>query len=162
MEITYELSQRDFFDALVAHRNRSWTFRLAAVVAVIFLGVAVLVVGGHRYLWPTWQPLFLLIGIWVVLLYATPWWSSRRQFLKQPGAQGPRTVRVDNVGVHTQWNGGSASVEWKNSIRVVESKNEFLLYTSPAAFSVVPKRALNPERMSEFRELLSRNSLRSR
>ena len=157
MEVTFELTQRDFFDALVAHRRRSWVFRLTALVAVVFVSVGVLVVGGHPYLWPTWQPLFWLVGLWAALLYATPWWASRRQFLHQPGAQGPRTMCVDNVGVQWEWGSGSASVEWKNFIRVVESKRQFLLYSSPACFNVLPKRALTPAAMSEFRELLAKN-----
>ena len=64
---------------------------------------------------------------------------------------------VDNVGVQWEWGSGSASVEWKNFIRVVESKRQFLLYSSPACFNVLPKRALTPAAMSEFRELLAKN-----
>jgi len=68
---------------------------------------------------------------------------------------------MDATGVHWRWNGGASDVEWKNYIRYVESKRQFLLYLSPAAFNMVPKRALTSEQVSEFRTLLAQNISRS-
>ena len=62
---------------------------------------------------------------------------------------------LDASGIHWQWNGGSADIEWKNFVRFQETRNQFLLYSSPAIFNVVPKRALTPDEMSAFRQLVT-------
>jgi YcxB-like protein len=64
---------------------------------------------------------------------------------------------LDAAGVHWRWNGGSADVEWKNFIRFLECKSEFLLYSSPACFNILPKRALSPDQLSELRGLFAQN-----
>lgn len=163
MEVTYELTPRDFFDSLIAHRNRSalvkWSFRVIVSVVCLLavLGLLQLALRPTAQTLSTFGPIFALALMWVALLWASPWWSSRKQFSKQPGAQGPRTMVLDAAGVHWRWNGGSADVEWKNYIRFLECKNEFLLYSSPAVFNVVPKRALTPEQTSELRDLFAQN-----
>jgi hypothetical protein len=106
----------------------------------------------------TLLPFFGLMIVWFAVLGGLPmWWSARRQFLKQPAVHGPRTVSLDAAGTHSRWNGGSSDVEWKNYIRFVESENQFLLYTSPACFNIIPKRALEAEQQSELRALLGQH-----
>lgn len=159
VEVTYELTQRDFFDSLLAHRNRStfakWSFRVAASIVFIFagLGLVLLTIRPDAKSLANLAPVFALAAIWAALLWGSPWWAARNQFSKQPAAQGPRTMLLDSGGVHWRWSGGSADIEWKNFIRFQETKNQFLLYSSPACFNVVPKRALTLDQMSLFRQL---------
>jgi hypothetical protein len=163
MEVIYQLTQRDFFDSFIAHPYgstlRKWTIGVAAYGAPIFGGVGLLVyaVSPLTNTLANLHPLFILATLWGVLVWALPWWSARNQYLKQPGAHGPRTALVDAVGVHWRWDGGSSDVEWKNFIRHLESKHLFLLYLSPVMFNTVPKRALTPEQISELRTILARN-----
>ena len=99
-------------------------------------------------------PFFGLVVMWLGILWVLPWWLMRRQFLRQPGAHGPRTAVLDDSGTHWRWNGGSSDVEWRNYIRSVEGNNQILFYTSPACFNILPKRALAAEQLNELRELL--------
>jgi YcxB-like protein len=39
----------------------------------------------------------------------------------------------------------------------VEAKECFLLYTSPACFSIIPKRVLQPAELDDLRQLLKMN-----
>jgi hypothetical protein len=98
---------------------------------------------------------FALMSIGFVRLY--PRWSMQRQFHKQPGAHGPRTLMLDGAGAHWRWNGGSSDIEWKNYIRYVEGNSQFLFYSSPACFNILPKRAIASEQLNELRELLKQN-----
>jgi hypothetical protein len=163
MEISYELTEKDFSEALVVHRNRNtlskWSRRI--LISVVTIGAAIVVVSflvnpgvpAAKDL----LPLLALVVVWIALLYILPRWTMRRQFRKQPGAHGPRKVLLDSSGAHWRWNGGSADVEWKNYIRSVEGRNQILFYTSPACFNIVPKRALETEQLSEVREMLKQN-----
>jgi hypothetical protein len=92
MEVTYELTQRDFFDSLIAHRNRSafarWAFRLIVSVVCLLVGVGLLQFASHpkAETLSTFGPLFALAVMWVALLWVSPWLSARKQFSKQSGA----------------------------------------------------------------------------
>jgi hypothetical protein len=164
MQIAYELTQEDFTQAYSVHRNRStltrWFWRILFWIAGLF--AAVIVFG--FLLKPSVQaakallPFFGLVAMWIIILRVLPRWTMRRQFLKQPGAHGPRTVLLDASGAHWRWNGGSSDVEWKNYIRSVEGKNQILFYTSPACFNILPKRAIGTEELGELRSLLNQNT----
>jgi hypothetical protein len=163
MQIAYELTQKDFTEAYTAHRNRSalskWSRRLFLWIAG--LSTAVVVFG--FLVKPSVQaakallPFLGLVVAWIAILWILPRWAMRRQFLKQPGAHGQRTVLLDASGVHWRWNGGSSDIEWRNYIRSVEGKNQILFYTSPACFNILPKRVIAAEQLSELRSLLVQN-----
>ena len=159
MELTYELTQKDFYHSFLAHRGRSaiskWTFRL--LVGLIFLLPAfglVALATGHESKLANVIPLFALAAFWAVFIWGSPWWVARNQFLQQPAAKGSRKMTLDDSGVHWRWEGGQADVQWTNFIRFLESKTVFLLYTSPACFNIVPKRALAPNETESLRGLL--------
>jgi hypothetical protein len=161
MLVTYELTQKDFLDSLIAHRNRSalrkWSFRLLMSIVFLFLGISLIAfaVRPNNQVLSNFVPLLVLGAFWASLFWIAPWWAARKQFSNQPGAQGPKTILLDPVGVHWRWNGGSADVEWKNYIRILEGKSQFLLYSSPVCFNVIPKRAFTAEQLSELRALLA-------
>ena len=161
MEISYELTQKDFTESFSAHRRRrsaaNWI--RGVVFWMIILGVAFLLFGAIRTgNTRTLMPLFLLATLCLLILGGLPLSiSARKQFLKQPGAHGPRTVVFDDAGTHWRWNGGSSDVEWKNYIRSVEGENQILFYTSPACFNILPKRAMTAEQLGDLRSLLDQN-----
>jgi hypothetical protein len=158
MQITYALNQRDFFESLIAIRNRKkwlkWVFRASPVIIVFFVAFAAFA-SPRSQLISNLIPLMGLILLWVVMLWVSPWLSARTQFLKQPSAQGKRTASFDSGAVHWEWNGSSSVAEWKTYIRWMESKNQILLCSSPIQCGIVPKRALNEEQLSELRMLLT-------
>ena len=168
VEITYKLTQRDFFDSMIAHRNRSrrakWSFRIMLSIALLAatIGIIVLVTQPTSQLSINAVILIALAISWALCKWTAPWWSARNQFRKQPSAQGPRILMLDSTGTHWRWDGGTADVEWKNVIRYLEGKNEFLLYSSPAAFNMIPKRAMSAEQLEELRSLLAKHVPESR
>jgi len=161
MEINYELTEKDFTESFLIHRNRrpatKWIRRIvisSMVLVCLFFFVGSLLAHNTR----TLMPMFALLILWVLIFSGLPYrLTARRQFRKQPGAKGPRTLTLDAGGVHWRWNGGSSDVEWKNYIRFVEGANQILFYTSPACFNIVPKRALVPAQLSKLREMLEQN-----
>jgi hypothetical protein len=163
MQLSYQLTQRDFYESLIAHRNRrtftKWLVRLlvAVVIAANIGGLVVLARRWDARLLTTVLPLFLLLILWVWFLWISVWWAARNLSLKQPAAQGTRTVLFDSTGVHHRWNGGSSNVEWKTYVRCVEAKNLIMLYTSPLTWTIIPKRALDTAQLSELRRLVVQN-----
>lgn len=158
MQITYALTQRDVFESTIAIRNRKkwakWGFRAILAFLVLLIVLSVLT-SPRSQLMSTLAPLLFLLLLWMFLLWASPWWFARTQFLKQPSAQGARTASFDNDGVRWHWDGGSGVAEWKTYIRWMETRNQILLCTSPVQCSIVPKRALNADQLSELGTLLT-------
>jgi hypothetical protein len=163
MQIDYELRQDDFIDSFAAHRSRNifskWLVRLLmsfAIFVALILAFG-LIVKPNSQDTKNLMPFFGLILLWVGVLWGLPKWNARKQFLKQPGAQGRRSALIDDAGIHWRWNGGSSDIAWKNYVRSLEGKKQFLVYTSPACFNIIPKRALTPEKLIELRDLLKQN-----
>jgi hypothetical protein len=158
MQIEYELTQSDFTEGFVAHRNRRGSAQLVRVILfwLIILVSAVVLYGAVRsHNFSSAVPFFFIAFLWIVIVQGIiPWWYVRRQYTKQPGAHGPRTLALDETGAHWRWNGGSGDVDWRNYIRYVEGNNQILFYTSPACFNIVPKRALTKEQLDEVRVML--------
>jgi len=163
MQIAYELSEKDFSEAYIAHRNRTalgrWFRRIflwcMILVAVLLFSVFLIDHNAQSARGVLPGVGFALMYIAFVQLY--PRWIMQRQFHKQPGAHGPRTLLLDGTGAHWRWNGGTGDVEWRNYIRWVEGKNQFLFYTSPGCFNILPKRALNSDQLAELRDTLKQN-----
>jgi YcxB-like protein len=160
MQITYSLTQHDFFDSTIAIRNRKrwakWVFRASLPVLGLLI-VFSLFTSPASKLVSNLAPLLFFILLWAFLLWGSPWWLARTQFLKQPSAQGQRTASCDGNGVNWQWDGGSSAVEWKTFIRWMETKDQILLCSSPVQCAIVPKRFLSSEQLPELRALLTQN-----
>ena len=161
MTITYELKEKDFYEGLIACRNRRpftrWGLRLVITVNVFFvvLGLFLAIVRPEtNSLSDLLVPSGLLV-FFVFLFWVGPYLSARKQFRGQPGAQGPRTVTFDSAGAHWSWDGGNGDVAWKNYIFYLETKNLFLLFSSPIMFGCIPKRSLTPEQVPEMRSILA-------
>ena len=164
MQLTYSLTQRDFFESFVAHRGRTarsrWSFRLFNTVMILFViaGIVAIIVGPNsRDIARGLGPFLIFALLYTTLVWVAPWRAARRQFRGQPAAQGARTVLMDGAGVHTRWNGGSSDVEWKNYIKWIEGKNQILIYSSPASWGIIPKRSLDAPQLSELRTILNQN-----
>ena len=160
MEITFEPTEKDFFDSFSVHRRaktwRKWLVRIvgALILGMIVFSLFILLHEPTKENIETYIPYLAFFIVWFGVILYVPRWNVRRQFLKQPAAHGPRTVTLDEHGIRSRWAGGSSDVEWKNYIRTVEGKDIVLLYFSPAYFNMIPKRAFTPEQWNELRELL--------
>ncbi|HEX3103218.1 MAG TPA: YcxB family protein [Terriglobales bacterium] len=161
MIVNFQFTLDDYRNAFRTHYRKGasaftrWMLRLVLVVGVLFLLLSVLfVITGQRALNVVLPP-FLFGAFWAwVGMGKTYLLSARSQFAKSPALREPRRVEISDDGVKTDSGIASSQVSWKGILRYVESSDTFLLYTSPACFAIVPKRVLQPEQVTELRELL--------
>jgi len=168
MQIDFQLCEADFVQAYHAHRDRTvlnrWAERIVlwgSTIFVLSIFFGLLAQHGDR-LARSYLPLPCLALLWILLLQVWPRWEMKQQFRKQPGAHGPRTVLFDDEGAHWRWDGGSSDILWKNYIRWTEGDKQILLYSSPACFSMLPKRALDPAQLAELRQMLKQKIQQAR
>jgi len=83
MQITYTLSQRDFFESTIAIRNRKkwakWVFRAFPAILVCQIVYSALR-SPRSQLISTLTPLLFLLLLWAFLLWVSPWWFARTHF----------------------------------------------------------------------------------
>ncbi len=164
MEITYELTERDFREAFVAHRNARLAFRLATrmfgagmVLLLLASVLAGILLPGGRQTLQSLMPVYLLFGAIVLVIWLGPWQAARSQFRGQPAARGPKTLTTTDSGMEWEGTTAKSEVHWPAYVRWCESNSMLLIYPSPALFVIVPKRAFTPEQLAEFRQLLEQN-----
>jgi hypothetical protein len=162
MQITYELTEKDFVEGYKTHcslgPSSKWRRAIWFCFLVVFLGAFIFrAIATNTSDFSGYVPLGILAIAWFVVIRWLQLFNMRKQFRKQPGAHGPRTVVFDGAGAHWRWDGGSSDILWKNYIRWTEGDKQILLYTSPACFNMLPKRALDPAQLAELREMLKQN-----
>jgi hypothetical protein len=159
MEITYELTEKDFVEGYRIHRQRSssgnWTPSVYMFWASILAAVIVGLTNQHGI--KGMVILGFMAFAWAALVSFHSRSSVRRQFRNQPAVHGPRTVVFDSEGAHWRLDGGSSDVAWKNYIQSIEGDTQILLYGSPASFIMIPERILDSAQLAELRELLKQN-----
>lgn len=161
MILNFQFMLDDYRNAVRTHYRKGasaytrWMLKLTLIIGVLLvLAGVLLVITGQRALGVVLPP--LLVGaLWTWLAMGKTFQlSARNQFAKNPALRGPRRVEFNDDGVNTDAGIASSQVSWKAYLRYVESKDTFLLYTSPACFVIVPKRVLQPEQVNELRGLL--------
>ena len=164
MTVDFQFTLDDYRKAFRAHYRKGasafirWMLRLCLVAGILFLLIGVLfVLTGQRALNVVLTP-FILGAIWLWIGAGVPYQlSARKQFARNPILREQRRVEFSDDGVKTDAGIASSQLSWKAYLRYVESKDSFLLYTSPACFVIVPKRVLQPEQVNELRQLLQTN-----
>jgi hypothetical protein len=161
MIVNFQFTVGDYRNAFRAHYRKGasaytrWMLKFALVVGVVSLLVGVLfVITGQRALNVALPP-FIFGALWIWIgtgkIYQL---FGRNQFAKSPAMREPRRIEFSNDGVKTDAGIASSQVTWKAFLRYIESRDTFLLYTSPGCFAIVPKRVLQPEQVNDLRRLL--------
>lgn len=160
MIVNFQFTLDDYRNAFRAHYRKGasaftrWMLKLVLVIGVLLILIGILfVITGQRALNVALPP-FVLGAFWVWIgMGKTYLLSARSQFAKSPALREPRRIEFNDDGVKTDSGIASSQAEWKAYLRYVESKDTFLIYTSPACFAIVPKRVLQPEQVDELRRL---------
>ena len=160
MVIQFQFTLADYRNAHRTHYKKGASLltrlmmKMLLVIGVVFLLTGVLLfASGQRAPNVVLMP-FLLGALWIwVGLGMTYQLAAKKQFNKNPSLREPRRVEFTDAGMTTDAGVASSQQSWKAYLRFVESKDNFLLYSSPACFNIVPKRVLQPEQVTELRQL---------
>lgn len=161
MEVTFQLTPDDYRDGLIAWRNlrswRKWGIRAAGV----FFGLGFFVFALQLFVVSTTLisvvPGLLVSAGFLILIFAGPSLSARRQFRNTPSAHDPMTVGASDSGLQIHSVHANSKVAWTTYMAWGEGKSVFVILPQPRIYVPIPKRAFTDEQLAEFRELLVRN-----
>ncbi len=163
IELKYHLTADDFYQALLAYRDRGKLARFSSrflTVVGIFMVPVVIFVAVMKPEMQTFQQLVPFVAIvlfWMVVLWGMPKWSAIKQFNGSPASQGEVTLTASAAGIRIKSSQSESNSNWSAYVRWLENKRVIVLFTSPLVFVVVPKRSFSEDQLASFRALLRDN-----
>lgn len=157
MKITYQLTPRDFREALRTTRQMK-IFRLIIVLVTcltLFLLGFAWANNNLREVWLNTTPFIGVVVVWIILATIGPIYSANKQFKSMSAAQAPITFEFTDENVRMETRNSTAQTAWPAFAKWREQKSIFLLYVSAYVFHLIPKRAFAPGEEDQFRQLLS-------
>jgi uncharacterized membrane protein YbaN (DUF454 family) len=159
--ITLQFTQeRADYEAFIRHYTTKGRGRRSFwIIGLLVLGVGVMNVALSR------QPigttlLFTLLPIALFLAFFAFFYRFllRRNLSKtleaSPQFWEKRTVTITDEGLVINGETFNTDYTWKGITQLEETKDVFLLYSSPVTAVLLPKRAFSPEQLTEFRNLV--------
>ena len=97
--------------------------------------------------------------LWLLGIPIAQWWSAARTFRTTPAARGERSYIFDDQRIEISGGLTSGTLSWPAIVRVVETRELFLLFLSAQLAHFIPKAAFSsPTDMAEFRALAARKA----
>jgi hypothetical protein len=157
MTFSLKYEVQDFvraYEAYAARSPRRWFTRFGWTVAIVLILIGILGSTGPKGNFATAAPAFLLAGFW--FYFATTVWkrAGRRSYSGRPELTQEYKVGIDDAGIVFDGPISGARWTWAVFVKFLESNETFLVYLSPCAFVILPKRSLSPGQADQLRELL--------
>ena len=157
MQVQCKYTAEDYIQGYKTYARRGprrWVTRFCWAMMIVVLFIGLLGSFGPKSSFLSAMPLFLLAVFW--FYYATSVWSraGRRAFSGRPELAQDYTVDANESGVVFSGTISRMQWSWAAFIKFAESEKLFLIYLSPCAFVILPKRILSPGETDHFRELL--------
>jgi hypothetical protein len=161
VQVTFQLTAEDYRQGLLAWRNlrtwRRWSIRASAIFLglILLISIAQLFVASASFV-SALPGLVFSVGA-LILIWATPSLSARRQFRNTPSAHDPMSIEASDAGLEIHSVHADSKVAWSTYMAWGEGKAVFVILPQPRIYVPIPKRAFTVEQLNEFRELLRRN-----
>jgi hypothetical protein len=161
VQVTFQLTAEDYRQGFLAWRDlrpwRRWSIRIFVVfLGLIFLiSIVQLLVASGNFV--NALPGFVVSVGALVVIFAGPSLTARRQFRTTPSAHDPMTIEASDAGLRIHSVHAESQVAWSAYMAWGEYKSVFVILPQPRIYVPIPKRAFTAEQLVEFRELLDRN-----
>lgn len=141
----------DLASAIRRANFKSWTHRL--LIIWMFFLLAALTGGALQSGTPgTWAGLMVPVAMLGWLLGGSSI-QARSQFRQNRHLGEPGTYEFDSSGVRISRPSLEIKLPWSALVRIVECKDQYLLYTTPKCFLIVPRRFFPDE--ERWREVVA-------
>ena len=159
MEIRFRPTEEDALNAMRSSSMPRWgMFLFVLLLGLLFLVGIFLINHDFRVAGWLWLALSAAIGIGI---YEIPRIQLRRSLKNNPSAQGEIVYIFDDKGSLATFPTGESRLDWGAYTKYHETGTTFLLFFSPYRSTSIPKRAMTPEQIREFRGLLKGRILRN-
>lgn len=101
------------------------------------------------------RAVLILVAAWFTILEPlTLWFRAKGQVKRSKVYQQPLAYRFDQNGITVSQNEEQQTIGWENLVKIVETKTQFLVYSSRIHAFIFPKKAMG-DQLEEARAMLS-------
>lgn len=101
------------------------------------------------------KAVLILVAVWFVIFDPVIlYFRARGQVKRNKAYQQPLKYDADTMGITISQGEQQQTVEWKQFLKIVETKQQFLVYSSPMYAFIFPKSELGDECAKELRKLI--------
>jgi hypothetical protein len=148
MRVSYKLSEKDLLEARGKHGG-PW-IKLIPIIGILLVasGLGSLVPSSRQFPSAAGS---IAMGLFLLFFLRLQVWLS---FRRDTRLQDQFEAAISDSGIDVSSSTATSTYSWSAFTRYAETKNLFLVYQSPQAFNVFPKRSFGLQEANEFRSLL--------
>ena len=123
-------------------------FKLAGLIGIIMsLTAIVILISCYSQLEDKNKAILLIVGLWFTILEPLTIWSrSNSQAKRNPAYKKALHYTMNGEGITVSQDEQSQSIAWERLMKIVETKYQYLVYSSKIHAFVFPKTALGDKR----------------
>lgn len=90
--------------------------------------------------------IFLLIVVWFIIIDPLRFWMHSKGQIKQNKVyHKPLQYRIDEAGITVSQDDTTQTMSWGNLVKLIETKKQFIIYSSKIHAFIFPKEAMGEE-----------------
>lgn len=152
MNITYQLTQEEYLQAVNLHHKKGKRVLMLAIYAT--LATIIVIVGtdfsNTREILTNVLAVFFSISFYILFVRILSAYQARRVYLKSTILPHEVTLHISGKGIKLNKNTKDASIPWSAFSKWKRDEHFYLLYTNPRRFNVIPTRAMSEVQKKEF------------
>jgi hypothetical protein len=152
MNITYQLTQEEYQQAVNLHHKKGKRFILLAIY--VMLATIIVIVGtdfsNTREIITNMITAFFSISFYMLFVRMLSAYQAKSVYQKSATLPYEITLHISGKGIKLDKNSNKASIPWSAFSKWKNDENFYLLYTNPRRFNVIPIRAMSEAQKKEF------------
>ena len=152
MNITYQLSQEEYLQAVNLHHKQSHrvlklTVYIALAAIIVFIGTDF---SNTREIITNTLAAFFSISFYMLFVRMLSAFQARNIYKKSSILPYETTLRISGKGIRLDNKGSEKTIPWSAFSKWKKDETFYLLYTSPRQFNVIPTRVMSDIQINEF------------
>lgn len=158
MNITYELTQNEYLDAVnLHHKQGQRVLRLAIYIGLVS---AIVLIGtdfsSKREIITNILAAFFSVSFYILFVRILTVYQAKNIYTKSPTLKNEVTLRISGKGIRFDYKGNEKTLPWNRFSKWKKDENFYLLYTSLRQFNVIPTRVMSDIQKKEFDSYLEK------
>ena len=152
MNISYQLTQEEYLQAVNLHHKKG--HRLVMLAIYIVLAAMIVVVGtdfsNTREIITNSITAFFSISFYMLFVRMLTAYQAKSVYQKSTTLPYEVTLHISGKGIKLDKNSNNASIPWSAFSQWKNDERFYLLYTNPRRFNVIPLRAMSTLQKKEL------------
>lgn len=152
MNITYQLTQDEYLQAVNLHHKKGK--RIITLAIYVILATMIVIIGtdfsNTREVITNIIAAFFSISFYMLFVRMLTAYQAKSVYQKSATLPYEITLQIYGKGIKLDKNNNNATIPWSAFMKWKNDEKFYLLYTNPRRFNVIPSRVLSEKQKEEF------------